>query len=105
TSSAQLSDVIGPESVVRTAHKMGIKSKLQPVCSIGLGTQAINPLEMTDAYATLAARGRQRDPPAFALARGPKGGVIGRLNAPGVQTIQRNTADLVTYALEGVVSH
>src|SRR5262249_48075789 len=49
---AQLVDVIGPESVVRTAHKMGVVSTLQPVCSIGLGTQAINPLEMTDAYAT-----------------------------------------------------
>jgi penicillin-binding protein 1A len=102
---AQLVDVIGPESVVKTAHKMGIRSRLQPVCSIGLGTQAINPLEMTDAYATLAARGRHRDPQAFELVRGPSGGVIGTLKAPGAQTIQRNTADLVTYALEGVVSH
>jgi penicillin-binding protein 1A len=102
---AQLVDVIGPESVVRTAHKMGITSKLQPVCSIGLGTQAINPLEMTDAYATLAARGRHRNPQAFELVRGPNGGVIGKLNAPGAQTIQRNTADLVTYALQGVISH
>src|SRR5262249_1875191 len=35
---AQLVDIIGPESVVRTAHKLGIRSKLQPVCSIALGT-------------------------------------------------------------------
>jgi penicillin-binding protein 1A len=102
---AQLVDVIGPEKVVRTAHKMGIRSRLQPVCSIGLGTQAINPLEMTDAYATLAARGRHRDPQAFELVRGPKNGVIGRLKARGAQTIRRNTADLVTYALQGVISH
>ena len=33
------------------------------------------------------------------------GGQIGKLNAPGAQAIPRNTADLVTYALEGVVSH
>src|SRR5262249_13765468 len=102
---AQLVDVIGPESVVRTAHKMGVVSTLQPVCSIGLGTQAINPLEMTDADATLAARGRDRDPQAFELVRGLNGDVIGRLSAPGAQAIGRNTADLVTYALEGVVSH
>jgi penicillin-binding protein 1A len=31
--------------------------------------------------------------------------VIGKLGAPGVQAIPQNTADLVTYALEGVVSH
>jgi penicillin-binding protein 1A len=102
---AQLVDVIGPEKVVRTAHKLGIRSKLKPVCSIGLGTQAINPLEMANAYATFAARGVHRDPQAFELVRGPNGGVIGRLKAPGAQAISRNTADLVTYALEGVVSH
>jgi penicillin-binding protein 1A len=102
---AQLVDIIGPQNVVRTAHKLGIRSKLQPVCSIALGTQAVNPLEMTSAYATLAARGVHRDPQAFRLVRGPGRTVIGALDAAGSQTIGRNTADLVTYALEGVVSH
>ncbi len=102
---AQLVDIIGPENVVKTARELGIRSPLQPVCSIGLGTQAVNPLEMTNAYATLAARGVHRDPQAFEVVRGPEGGVIGKLNAPGAQTIERNVADLVTYALEGVVTH
>jgi penicillin-binding protein 1A len=102
---AQLVDVVGPKNVVREAHKLGITSDLQPVCSITLGTQAINPLEMTDAYATLAARGRHHAPQAFELVHGPRGGVIGRLNAPGAQTISQNTADTVTYALQGVVQH
>jgi penicillin-binding protein 1A len=102
---AQLVDIIGPENVVKTARKLGIRSPLKAVCSIGLGTQAVNPLEMTNAYATLAARGVHRDPQAFELVRGPGGGVIGKLNAPGAQTIPRNAADLVTYALEGVVTH
>jgi membrane peptidoglycan carboxypeptidase len=102
---AQLVDIVGPENVVREAHKLGITSRLQPVCSITLGTQAVNPLEMTSAYATLAARGRHRDPQAFEVVRGAKGGLIGKLDAPGAQTIPQNTADLVTYALEGVVSH
>jgi penicillin-binding protein 1A len=102
---AQLVDIVGPENVARTAHKLGITSALKPVCSITLGTQAVNPLEMTDAYATFAARGRHHDPQAFELVKGPEGGVIGKLDAPGAQTISRNTADLVTYALEGVVQH
>jgi len=102
---AQLVDIIGPENVVTTARKLGIRSPLQPVCSIGLGTQAVNPLEMTNAYATLAARGVHRDPQAFEVVRGPGGGVIGKLDAPGVQAIGRNAADLVTYALEGVITH
>ena len=101
----QLVDIVGPDQVAMTAHKMGITSRLESVCSITLGSQAVNPLEMTDAYATLAARGIHRDPQAFELVRGPRGGEIGRLNAPGAQAIPQNTADLVTYALEGVVSH
>jgi penicillin-binding protein 1A len=102
---AQLVDIVGPRHVVATAHKLGITSKLQPVCSITLGTQAVNPLEMTNAYATLAARGIHRDPQAFELVRGSGGGMIGKLNAPGARTIRLNDADLVTYALQGVISH
>ena len=101
----QLVDIVGPDQVAITAHKMGITSRLRGYCSITLGSQAVNPLEMTDAYATLAARGVHRDPQAFELVRGPRGGVIGKLNAPGARALPQNTADLVTYALEGVVSH
>ena len=102
---AQLVDIVGPQNVAITAHKMGITTPLQPVCSITLGTQPVNPLEMTSGYATLAARGIYRAPEAFDLARGPGGDVIGGPRAPGTQAIPQNTADLVTYALEGVVSH
>jgi penicillin-binding protein 1A len=102
---AQLVDVVGPSNVAKTAHKLGIVSNLKSVCSITLGTQAVNPLEMTSAYATLAARGVHRRPQAFEQVRGPRGGVIGKLNTPGSQAIPRNTADTVTYALQGVVQH
>jgi penicillin-binding protein 1A len=102
---AQLVDVVGPERVVPVAHRLGISSKLLPVCSITLGTQSVNPLEMTNAYATLAARGIHRDPQAFQFVRGPRGGVIGRLHAPGARAVPPNVADTVTYALQGVVTH
>jgi penicillin-binding protein 1A len=102
---AQLADIVGPAHIARTAHKMGITTNLQPVCSITLGTQPVNPLEMADAYATLAARGIHRDPQAFDVVRGLNGGLIGKLNPPGARAIPQNTADLVTYALEGVVQH
>ena len=36
---------------------MGIKTKLQPVASIGLGSNSVSVLEMASAYATLAAGG------------------------------------------------
>ena len=102
---AQLVAKVGPWNVVPVAHRMGITTHLQPVCSITLGTQAVNPLEMTDAYATLAARGVHHDPQAFELVRAPDGRVLGRLGGPGSQAIPRNVADQVTYALEGVIEH
>jgi penicillin-binding protein 1A len=102
---AQLVAKVGPWNVVPVAHKMGITTKLQPVCSITLGTQPVNPLEMTDGYATLAAHGVHHAPQAFELVRAPDGKVLGRLNGPGAQAISRSTADQVTYALEGVIQH
>ena len=102
---AQLITIVGASNVATTAQQMGITTPLQSVCSITLGTQPVNPLEMTDAYATLAARGVHHDPHAFEFVRGPSGQLIGALSAAGVQAIPQNTADQVTYALEGVVQH
>ena len=59
---AQLVAKVGPWNVVPVAHKMGITTKLQPVCSITLGSQAITPLEMTQAYATIADGGVRHSP-------------------------------------------
>ncbi|HET8892704.1 MAG TPA: transglycosylase domain-containing protein [Gaiellaceae bacterium] len=102
---AQLVLKVGPANVVKIAHKMGITSALQAVCSITLGTQAINPLEMTDGYATLAARGIHHAPQAIEIARGPNGQVIDQLNTKGDRVLSQNAADLVTYALQGVVQY
>jgi penicillin-binding protein 1A len=54
---AQLTLDVGPEHVATMAHQLGIQSPLQPVPSIGLGSNAVSPLDMASAYATLAAGG------------------------------------------------
>jgi penicillin-binding protein 1A len=101
---AQLVTVVGPDAVVDVAHRMGIASELDPVCSITLGTQEVNPLEMTEAYATLAARGwRHRSSPLQTVAN-PTGEVIDRINTRGRQVLDENDADLATSALETVVT-
>jgi penicillin-binding protein 1A len=58
---AQLTDLVGPEAIVETAHELGIGSQLDAYFSIGLGSLAANPLEMARAYATLANGGRRVD--------------------------------------------
>ncbi|MBI2239124.1 MAG: transglycosylase domain-containing protein, partial [Actinobacteria bacterium] len=101
---AQLASKVGPDAVVDVAHRMGITSPLEPVCSITLGTQSVNPLEMADAYATLAARGVHHRPSPVEEVVGADGEVDGHISTRGDQAISRNDADLVTYALRGVIT-
>ncbi len=58
---AQLTDIVGPKEIVRTAHALGIKSRLNAYFSIGLGSEAVNPLEMARAYSTIANDGKRVD--------------------------------------------
>ena len=58
---AQLTDLVGPKEIVKTAHSLGIRSHLPPYFSIGLGSVAVSPLEMARAYATIANDGRRVD--------------------------------------------
>jgi len=58
---AQLTQFVGPPDIVKTAHALGIRSELDPYFSIGLGFVAVNPLDMTRAYATFANRGKRVD--------------------------------------------
>jgi penicillin-binding protein 1A len=62
---ARLTLDVGPENVVTTARQMGIKTKLLPVASIGLGSNSVSVLEMASAYATLAAGGIYSEPMAI----------------------------------------
>jgi len=100
---AQLVVEVGPEAVVDMAHRLGIRSELSPHCSITLGAVGVNPLEMTSAYATLAARGVYRPPTPVERVEGSGGDVLQGLEPDGERVLGANDADLVTYALRGVV--
>ncbi|HEY3543090.1 MAG TPA: PBP1A family penicillin-binding protein [Gaiellaceae bacterium] len=108
---AQLTKLVGPQHVAATAHRLGITSKLDGVFSIGLGSQAVNPLEMARAYATFANGGYRIDGKVFGDA--PRAvthidDVAGKVvfaNAP-VRRQQLTPAEdaLLTQMLEGVVT-
>ncbi len=102
---AQLSVDVGPQNVVTVAHRLGITSLLQPVCSITLGTQGVSPLEMADAYATLAARGVHHPAEAIRRVRNAAGGTIESLQWNGTRAMPQNDADTVTYVLESVLQY
>jgi penicillin-binding protein 1A len=81
TVSVRLTLEVGPKSVVQTAHRLGIASKLEPNASIGLGTSEVTPLELTAAFAPFANGG---------LAIVPH--VVTRVRTAGGRTLYRRTS-------------
>ena len=53
---------VGPKNVVRTAHRLGISSKLEPNASIALGTSEVSMIELVGAYAAFANGGFAASP-------------------------------------------
>jgi penicillin-binding protein 1A len=58
---AQLTAQVGPKNVADTAHKLGVTRPLDDYFAIGLGVEAVSPLEMARAFATLANNGERVD--------------------------------------------
>ena len=107
---AQLTDLVGPKAIVETAHELGVKSPLDAYFSIGLGSVAVNPLEMARAYATIGNAGRRVDGSLFgdaprvveAVERIRSGRVDDNLPAP-TEVMEPGEAENLTSMLEDVV--
>jgi penicillin-binding protein 1A len=74
---AQLDLDVGPENVAATAKSMGIATRLQGLPAEGIGglKYGVSPLELADAYATLASGGIRHRPVAIAKVVFPGGKV------------------------------
>ncbi|HEY1329972.1 MAG TPA: PBP1A family penicillin-binding protein [Actinomycetota bacterium] len=101
---AQLVVDVGPQNVVDVAKAMGITTDIKPVCSITLGTEPVHPMDMADAYATLAAQGIHRSPIAIQVAKDPSGTTLLKPDTTGTRALAANDANMVTYALQRVVT-
>ncbi|AKI02833.1 penicillin-binding protein, 1A family [Hoeflea sp. IMCC20628] len=62
TVAAQLVMEVGPKTVVKTAHRLGIEAPLQANASIALGTSEVTLLELTGAYAPFMNGGYKATP-------------------------------------------
>ena len=75
----------GPANVVRTAHRLGIASKLEANASIALGTSEVSLTELVGAYAPFANGGMIAAPHVVTKIRTPQGKVL-YARAPDPQT-------------------
>jgi len=73
---------VGAKNVVRTAHRLGIASKLDANPSIALGTSGVSLLELVGAYAPFANGGRSASPYVVTRIRAENGKVLYRRPPP-----------------------
>jgi penicillin-binding protein 1A len=98
---AKLSTDLTPKREVEMAHTLGIRSKLKAVPSIALGSLEVTPLELTSAYATLAAGGVYRAPRAVRRVRDDNGDIVGSFTSVvHRRAVSDGVASVVTGILE-----
>jgi penicillin-binding protein 1A len=92
---AQLDLDVGPRDVAATAKSMGIVSPLDGIPAEGIGglRVGVSPLELADAYATLAAGGVRHDPVAIRRVVFPGG----RVERPDRTPARRVVSEAVAY--------
>ena len=97
---------VGAKNVVRTAHRLGIASKLETNASIALGTSEVSLTELVGAYAPFANGGRGVAPHVVTKIRTPEGKVLyARLPDQLGQVIEpRSVAMMNTMMQETLVS-
>lgn len=94
---------VGFDPAIKLAHDMGIKSKLNPTYSLALGASEVNLLELTNAYGTLANQGNFVEAHGIRRVINQRGDVIYNANFQPKQVVDKNSAAIMTWMLQGVV--
>lgn len=95
---------VGWDPIIEIAQKMGIESKLYPSYSLALGASEVTMLELTGAYGTLATQGVHIKPHGIRRIFDRRGNLIYQANFKKEQVLDKDTAAIVTWLLQGVVN-
>ena len=98
---AALTDRVTPERVAQYAHRMGIKSRLDPVPSIGLGSSDVSLYELVAAYCTFVNDGETTEPLIVQRIEDRDGNTIETFTSQHKRAISSETAFLMRYMLQG----
>jgi penicillin-binding protein 1A len=100
---AQVMQRVGPQNVVEFAQRLGIKSKLDPVPSICLGTSDVTLYEMVAAYCSFVNLGIQIEPYYITRIEDKNGNVIENFVPKTKQALDERTAYKMIFMLQGGV--
>jgi penicillin-binding protein 1A len=101
--SAWLMKQFNPQSVIGVMKKMGIRSHIDPVNSVFLGTSDISLYELVGAYATFGNKGVYTEPIFVTRIEDKDGNVISRFRPRIEEAISEENAYLMLNLLEAVV--
>lgn len=98
---AQLTEAVGWDNVVKYARKLGIESPLKSVPSVGLGSNDVSVYEMVRAYGTFLNKGIKTEPILVSKIYDHEGTLITEFKARQKQVISEETAWLMLYMFKG----
>ncbi|MGI6658754.1 MAG: transglycosylase domain-containing protein [Dethiobacteraceae bacterium] len=100
----KINEEIGPEKTVELAQRVGIRSPLEPVLSLPLGSAEVTPLEMAAAYATFANLGIKVEPRFITKITDHDGRVLYEASAPRrTEVMDPRVAYLLTDMMKSVL--
>jgi penicillin-binding protein 1B len=102
---AYVGNELGPATIVKTAHEMGIHEDLPAVLPISIGADETTLLELTSAYQVFATEGVQAPPYAVEAVVDAKGHEIYRHEDQDNRIIRPAVAYLITGALKAVLQY
>lgn len=103
TITAQLTQKVGPETVVEYAHKLGIQSEIKPVPSVGFGSSDVSLYEMVGAYGTFVNDGIWTEPIFITRIEDVYGNLIHEFEPERKQVISEESAFLMRHMLKGSI--
>jgi len=102
---AYVGNELGPATIVKTAHEMGIHEDLQAYLPISIGADETTLLELTSAYQVFATEGEQSPPYAVEAVIDAKGHLIYQHEDQSNRIIRPAVAYLITGALKAVLRY
>ncbi len=103
--SAFLIKRVKPAKVIELARKMGVKSKIDPVPAICLGTPSLSVYEMVGATATYPNKGVYQKPIFLSRIEDKNGNTIETFSSKATDALDARTAYLMLSLMKGVVEY
>ena len=101
----RLIEMLGPSSVVRFAHSMGIESTLYPNLSLSLGTSGVKLINLTAAYSVFPNKGKLIEPYGVVEVMDANGRLIWRVKPQKKAVMSRESAAIITDMLRSVIQN